>query len=66
MSQYKIVLRQEGCGSRRGAREVGLAGRQARGLALGCALGELSLFSIRFDSVLFLSQFLDVVREPGS
>ena len=38
-------------------------GRQARELALGCALG---LFVIRFDSVFFLSQFLDIVREPGS
>ena len=38
----------------------------ARGLALGCALGALGLFSIRFDSVLFLSQILDVVCEPGS
>ena len=38
----------------------------ARGLALGCALGALGLFSIHFDSVLFLSRFLDVVREPGS
>ena len=35
----------------------------ARGLATGYALG---LFSIRFDSVLFLSRFLDIVREPGS
>ena len=38
-------------------------GRWARGLATGCALG---LFSIRFDSVLFLSRFLDIIREPGS
>ena len=40
-------------------------GRWAHGLALGCALSALSLFSIRFDSVLFLSRFLDIVREPG-
>ena len=32
----------------------------------GCALGALSLFLAWFDSVLFLSQFLDIVREPGS
>ena len=32
----------------------------------GCALGALSLFFTRFDSVPFLSQFLDIVREPGS
>ena len=38
----------------------------ARDLATGCALGALGLFSIRFDSVLFLSRFLDIVREPGS
>ena len=31
-------------------------GRWARGLALGCALGALGPFSIRFDSVFFLSQ----------
>ena len=31
-----------------------------------CALGALGLFSTRFDSVLFLSQFLDIVREPSS
>ena len=28
----------------------------------GCALGSLSLFLTRFDSVLFLSQFLDTVH----
>ena len=32
----------------------------------GCALGALSLFLTQFDSVLFLSQFLDTVSEPGS
>ena len=32
----------------------------------GCALGALSLFLTRFDLVLFLSQFLDTVPEPGS
>ena len=41
-------------------------GHWARGLALGCALGALGPFSIRFDSVFFLSQLLDIVREPGS
>ena len=34
-----------------GARGAGLAGRWARGLALGCALGALGLFLARFDSV---------------
>ena len=33
---------------------------------VGCALGALSLFLTRFDSVLFLSQFLDIIHEPGS
>ena len=32
----------------------------------GCALGALSLFLTQFDSVLFLSQPLDTVHEPGS
>ena len=49
-----------GRGSRRGARQ------QARGATAGCALGTLGLFLTRFDSLLFLSQFLDIVREPGS
>ena len=49
---------------RRAGRAAGSAqARGARGLATGCALG---LFSIRFDSLLFLSRFLDIVREPGS
>ena len=39
--------------------------RQARGLALGSALGALGLFFTWFDSVIFLSQFLDIVRESG-
>ena len=33
---------------------------------VGCALGALSLFLARFYSVLFMSRFLDIVREPGS
>ena len=32
----------------------------------GYALGALILFLTRFDSVPFLSQFLDIVIEPGS
>ena len=51
-----------------GARHAGL-GRWARGLGervgQGCALGALGLFLARFDSVLFLSQFFDIVRELG-
>ena len=34
--------------------------------AMGCALGALGLFLARFDSVLFLSQFFDIVLETGS
>ena len=41
-------------------------GTQAGLWAVGCALDALSLFLIRFDSVLFLSKFLDIVRERGS
>ena len=59
-------------GQARGARTAAGAGRgrgawpeRAAGPA-GCALGALGLFLTRFDSVLFLSQFLDIVREPGS
>ena len=33
---------------------------------VGCALCALSLFLARFDSVWFLSRFLDIVRELGS
>ena len=72
--------RQAGAGHRRWAlgRWVARArGRQARGTRqaarprraagpVGCALGALSLFLARFDSILFLSRFLDIVREPGS
>ena len=60
----------------RAAAGAGACGRQARGeagraawacyWATGCALGALSLFLARFNSVLFLSQFFDIVREPGS
>ena len=67
-------------GARKGAKRAG-QGRRARRArsaeqhgraawaccwAMGCALGALGLFLARFDSVLFLSQFLDIVREPDS
>ena len=58
-----------GRGARRwaGARGAG-QGRAAWACCwlTGCALGALSLFLTRFDLVLFLSQFLGIVREPGS
>ena len=66
-------------GAGRAAAGAGARGRQAWGVrgatgriawaccwTMGCALGALSLFLVRFDSVLFLSQLLDIVREPGS
>ena len=57
----------------RGACGAGPAGRQARGLgagraawapglALGCALGALGPFSIRFDSFFFLSHQMNIVH----
>ena len=62
-----LGVRAAGGAQVRGARQAGGArgrpGRWVRGLATGCALG---LFSVRFDSVLFLSRFLDIVHEPGS
>ena len=47
---------------------AGARGARFLGALAGCgwALSALGLFSIRFDSVLFMSQFLDIVREPGS
>ena len=48
----------------RGARGTQAWVRPGRAVGpVGCALG---LFLTRFDSVLFLSRFLDIVREPGS
>ena len=65
----------QGVAAGAGARGAGLAGRQARGLGAGraawarglalcCALGALGLFSIRFDSVLFMSQFWTLFVNP--
>ena len=58
----------QGAGAAVGARARGAHGAQALGprAGQGCALGALGLFFTRFDSVLFLSRFLDIVREPGS
>ena len=60
-------------GGARWARRLGARGVGSRPVrtwaccwVVGCALGALSLFLTRFDSVLFLSQFLDTVHEPGS
>ena len=58
----------QGCaGLGRGARGVaGARGPRMLPVPACCALGALSLFLARFDSVLFLSRFLDMVREPDS
>ena len=70
MGYCPLSIRQPGAGQhgreagRSGARQGALPGRAAG--PVGCALGALSLFLVQFDSVLFLSRFLDIVREPGS
>ena len=51
-------------GGRRGARGARQGARPGR--AAGPVGYALSLFLARFDSVLFLSRLLDIVREPGS
>ena len=58
--------RGEEAGARGGRRTSAQRAAWAGCWAMGCALGALSLFLTRFDSVMFLSQFLDIVREPGS
>ena len=50
----------------RGVQACSLGAPGHAGWVVGCALGAFSLFLTRFDSVLFLSQFLDIVSEPGS
>ena len=50
----------------RGARHGGWAHGLGVVWPTGCALGALNLFLTRFDSVPFLSQFLEIVLEPGS
>ena len=68
----------EALGARQGhAQARGTGARGARGTgprraawaccwAVCCALGALSLFLTWCNSVLFLNQFLDIVRDPGS
>ena len=56
----------QGARRARGVQARGLCAPGRAGWAVGYALGALSLFLARFDSVLFLSQFLDIVCEPGS
>ena len=52
-----------GARPRRWARSLGAGpAALARELALGCALGALGLFSIRFDSVFFLSHQMNTVH----
>ena len=68
--------RAQGAGARHGqAHGVSVAAGAGRGRGerpgraagpAGYALGALGLFLTQFDSVLFLSQFLDIVRELGS
>ena len=59
--------RHEHAAGRRGVRGVRQGPRSGRAAGLvGCALGALSLFLAWFDSLWFLSRFLDIVREPGS
>ena len=64
----KLRLRGAGRHRRAAGRHVAWQGARPGRAAgpVGCALGALSLFLARFDSVLFLSRFLDIVREPGS
>ena len=53
--------------ARQRARGNGRAAAGARCLGVRAGQGyALGLFSTRFDSVLFLSRFLDIVFEPGS
>ena len=65
MSARCVALGELGAGALgcTGARQGAWPGRAAG--PVGCALGALSLFWARFDSVLFLSRFLDIVREPS-
>ena len=71
----RVAGRCDNAGGRAGGRSVRASG--ARGTvagravwpccwAVGCALGALSLFLTRFDSVQYHSQILDIVRELGS
>ena len=61
---YLLRRRVTGAAWACGARALGAA--WACCWPTGCALGALGLFLARFDSVFFLSQFLDIIREPGS
>ena len=67
MRKAVCIAIQTGCAGRGTGQALGAGGgaralgEQAQGVA-----GALGLFLIRFYSVLFLSQFLDIVREPGS
>ena len=63
----------EGCATAGTGRARHTGARRGRGARpgraagpAGCALGALDLFLTWFDLVLFQSQFLDIVREPGS
>ena len=67
MGYCPLSIRQPGAGSA-GAGARGRHGRDAgrrRARGLGVLLGQWAVLA-RFDSGLFLSRFLDIVREPGS
>ena len=56
----RALGKEAGAGRGKGSRPGRAAG------PIGCALGALGLFLTRFDSVLFMSQFLDIVHKLGS
>ena len=62
----KLGARARGAGLARGVQACHLGSPGHAGWAVGYALGAFNLFLTRFDSVLFLSQILDIVREPSS
>ena len=69
VSRHGQARAQQGSATRRWALRRGTgAGRTAWACCwvVGYALGAFSLFLTRFDSVLFLSQFLDIVHVLGS
>ena len=74
VSRHGRARAQQGTATRRYALRHGMAGHAAQasarglGVLLGCGLCTWCIQPVfdPFDSVLFLSQFLDIVREPDS